>query len=128
MIMTTKKNPLHFALLYMVFIIPFISSCQEKRSLCEIPSHWLKESDEKPELTPRSVVTVNAFGAQLNGRSVDDETLKRSLQNISEFEQSELIDINISRDLPCEKFSIIVKMIDQSANCKKSSYCRINST
>lgn len=121
----SHANPIN-NLMFLLVIIPVLAACKENNSVCSVPIHWLSESETKPDLTPETLVTVNDTGeVKLNNISLNLVDLNEKLTKLSDFDRSELIRLKLSSRLPCAKAEPIINLIDRSAKCKTSSYCKI---
>lgn len=128
MIMIINHGPLSMtrSLVMACSIVTLLSACQEKERVCKAPSHWLSKNEPNPDLTPKSLVTVNAAGdVRLNNRATSMEALRATLDRVSRFDRSELIEVRMSNRLPCDKAEVVIDLIDKSAKCKQSTYCRV---
>ena len=107
-------------------IVITLSSCQGKKATCKVPNHWLLENEPNPDLTPKSRVIVDANGnVQLNSRPNNIEELRSTLDKVSRFDRSELLEVRVSSRLACDKAETVLTLIDNSAKCKTSTYCRV---
>lgn len=103
-----------------------LSACNSREKTCKVPSHWLSKDQPDPDLTPSSLVTVNNSGdLQLNHRAISMESLGKILKKVSKFDRSELIEVRISAQLPCDKSETVVNLVDKTAGCNRSTYCRL---
>ena len=126
MITDRNRNPVLRPLVMTCSVIALLSACEETKTSCEVPRHWLSNSEPNPDLTPKSLVTLNAArDLQLNGRTMDIEAIRKAFNRISRFDRSELIEVRISSRLPCDEVEAVIDLIDKSADCKKSTYCRV---